>query len=202
MPAGPAARQIDFTINDSVSANVSPYTLSAQLQPWLGADWWGLNVSLPLMKRPQANLWIAWMAELRGKLNVFSIGDPLGAHPVGIPQGAPIIDCSSPGYNLPMATMLYTRGWKPGELRLLLPGDYLQVGYRLYMVSGVSPVNADATGHASFPIWPSIREMPTDGEPIILNKTTGLFRLADNQRQWTANYLKVYPLAFKCNEAR
>lgn len=203
MPPKPAPRQIDFGISDSVGESVSPFTRQSQVQLFPGADWWTLNVSMPMMKRPWANEWIAWLAELRGKYNVFQIGDPSGATPLGTPQGAPVVDSAdSAGYNLTTSTTLYTRGWKPSTLRLLLPGDYLQIGYRLHFVSGVAAVNSDATGKANFSIWPSIREYPTDGEPIILHNTTGLFRLATNTRNWSANYLKVVPIAFKCKEAR
>jgi hypothetical protein len=203
MPAKPAPRQIDFGMSDSIGETVSPFTRQSQVQQWMGADWWTLNVSMPSMKRPWASEWIAWLAELRGKYNVFQVGDPSGAKPQGVPQGIPVVDCAdSAAYNLPGTTTLYTRGWKPNTQRLLLPCDYLQIGYRLHIVSGLSTVNSDANGKANFSIWPSIRELPTDGEPIILHNTTGLFRLASNTRNWTANYLKVIPIAFKCKEAR
>jgi hypothetical protein len=202
MPATPAARQIDFTIHDSVGETQSPFTMQSQVQAWPGADWWELNVSLPAMKRPAANAWIAWLMELRGKLNVFSIGDPLGAHPLGAPQGAPVCDGTSPGYNLAMSTTLFTKGWKPSTLRLLLPGDYLQVGYRLHQVAGVVPIGSDSAGKAQVSVWPSLREQPVDGQAIVLNKTTGLFRLSDNKRDWTARQTKTYTIAFKATEAR
>jgi hypothetical protein len=207
LPPRPAPRQIDFGITDSIGESVSPFTRQSQVQQFPGADWWTLNISLPVMKRPFANPWIAWLAELRGKWNVFQIGDPSGATPLGTPilgtgMATPLIDGSSAGYNLTTATTLYTRGWKPNTLRLLLPGDYLQIGYRLHIVSGISAVSSDSSGKANFSIWPSIRELPTDGEPIILHNTTGLFRLATNTRNWTANYLKIVPIAFKCKEAR
>jgi hypothetical protein len=203
LPPRPVPRQIDFSISDSVGENVSPFTRQSQVQLWPGADWWSLNVSMPAMKRPWANNWIAWLAALQGKFNAFQIGDPSGIAPLGTPMGSPVCDCSYPGYNLTTANVLHTRGWTPNKYRLLLPGDYLQIGYRLHFVTyACAAVNSDANGNAAIPVWPSIRELPADGQPILLHNTSGLFRLETNTRNWTANYLKVIPVGFKCKEAR
>jgi hypothetical protein len=201
MPAAPVPRQIDFGVFDSVGETQSPFTLWSQFQPWPGADWWTMNVSLPSMSQANANVWIAWLMELRGKTNVFQIGDPSGAVACGAPMGNPVMDCSAPANNLPMSTTLYTRGWMPNRSRLLLPGDYLQIGYRLHKVL-TAQVASDGNGDAQINIWPSIREQPTDGEQVIVSKTTGLFRLAENERGWTARETRLVGLSFKCVEAR
>ena len=59
-------------------------------------------------------------------------------------------------------------------------GDYLQIGQRLHMVIS-QDVDSDDQGSATINIWPSIREAPNDGDPIILNNPTGLFRLKSKQ---------------------
>lgn len=199
MPSTPVARQIDFTANDSVGYSQSPFTLQAQTIYWPGADWWEANVSLPAMKSGTTlNKWIGWMLALRGKANVFQLGDPLGAIPQGHPQGTPVID----GVHLAMATSINTRGWTPNVGMLLMPGDYIQIGYRLHRVAGVTPVNSDANGKATIEIWPSLREAPPDGQALVLANTTGLFRLADNKREWTVRETRSTGLSFKAIEAR
>lgn len=191
-------RQIDFGGTDSVAVNYSPFTMQSQAIQWAGADWWDINVSYAPMKLPQANQLIAFLLSLRGMANVFQIGDPLGAKPQGSPTGTPVVD----GVQQPMGIYLNTRGWTPNRGNLLLPGDYLQLNYRLHRVVGVAPVQSDANGKAQIEIWPSLREAPTDGQSIILTNTTGLFRLSDNRREWTARETRLFGLSFKAIEAR
>ncbi len=198
LPSVIAPRQIDFTATDSVSVTKSPFTMQSQTLQWPGADWWQINVSYAPMKIAQANQFIAFLLSLRGQANVFQIGDPLGVKPLGNPSGTPV--CS--GITAAMSTTLTTRGWTPLRGNLLLPGDYIQLGYRLHRVAGVTPIQSDSSGNASIEIWPSVREATTDGQTITLTNTTGLFRLQDNNRDWTARETKVFGISFKAIEAR
>jgi hypothetical protein len=174
--------------------------MQSQVQQWPGADWWELDVQLPPLSLTSARTWRAWFAALRGKANVFQVGDPLGQTPGGTPSGAPL-GVVSATENQPMATFLYTCGWTPNKNNLLLPGDYLQLGNRLHIVSGVSPVNSDANGNATIEIWPSLRESAS-GVTVQTSSCTGLFRLADNKRQFSENYTRLFGLTFKAIEAR
>jgi hypothetical protein len=197
MPSSPAWRQLDFSAFDSVGIVQSPFTLQTQTQYWVGADHWTVNASLPPMSYTNARAWVAFLLECRGRLNVFSIGDPLGKKPSGSPTGTPVV---STNYNLVTSTSLLTRGWRASTNRLLLPGDYIQIGYRLHAV--VDPVNSDSSGNATINLWPSLRDTTTDGQAITLTNTTGLFRLASNQRDFTFRETKTVGLSFKCEECR
>lgn len=199
MPAAPGARSIKFGMNDSVGDSPNPWTRQSQYQQWPGADWWELDVQLPPLTLPQIRQWRAWFAALRGKANVFQIGDPFGA-PGGSPKGNPAGAVSST-LNGPMATTLYTSGWTANKYNLLLPGDYIQLGYRLHMVAGAAAVNSDGSGDAAIEIWPSLRETAS-GVALKLAKTSGLFRLADNRREYSENYTRLFGLTFKAMEAR
>jgi hypothetical protein len=177
IPSAPAWRQLDFSAHDSVGVTQSPFTLQTQTQYWPGADYWTVNASLPPMSYAKARAWVAFLLECRGRLNAFQLGDPLGKRPSGTPAGTPLVS----GTNAATSTSLVTRGWRISTNRLLLPGDYFQIGYRLYVVvSGA--VNSDSSGNATINIWPSLREQVTDGTAIITTNCTGLFRLATNQR--------------------
>jgi hypothetical protein len=61
-------------------------------------------------------------------------------------------------------------------------------------------VNSSAIGKANFAVWPSLREQPADGTPITLANTVGLFRLADNTRQWSYDVAQLYGISFKAAE--
>ena len=122
------------------------------------------------------------------------------AAPVGNPKGVPVVDTSVSSNNLPMTTVLHTRGWKASSYRLLLPNDYFQIGYRLHRVCEV--VNSDASGNAELVIWPSLREQPADGTALVLNRPKGVFRLNANRRPVQASATRLTTLSFACTEVR
>jgi len=109
---------------------------------------------MPPMRDAQARAWFAWLLGLQGVAGVFQIGDPLGAQPLGTGAGAPVV--SGAGQT---GTVLNTLGWTGANA--LLPGDYLQIGYRLYRNLGIVGPGAQALS-----IWPQIRESPLDGAVI------------------------------------
>ena len=121
-----------------------------------------------------------------------SRGVPLGAQPLGTGAGAPVV--SGAGQT---GSVLNTSGWTGANA--LLPGDYLQIGYRLYNNLGV--VNADGSGNATLSIWPQLRESPADATAIVLNNTQGLFRLKANSRKYSMLANRTYGLQFDIREA-
>jgi hypothetical protein len=200
MPKSPAPKQLDMEITDSVSQVQSPFTLATQMQVWPGAERWNCNVSMPPMKRPISNPWVAWLMSLQGILNTFLMGDATHAIPAGNPAGTPLVDGTVSGYNLPAFYVLHTKGWTPNTGNLLLAGDYIQLGVRLHRLT--KTVNSDANGNAVLNIWPAIREMPGDGQLLIVSDTRGLWRLAENKRAWTEFNTQIVPLSWKMTEAR
>jgi hypothetical protein len=180
-PAAPAT--IDWELHDTVAQTTSPYTNQTQTQIWAGCDFWAGEFSMPPLTNAQRAAWLVFLAELRGVANVFQMSDPKCLHPTGDLQGAvPVVDGTVGTNNQSASTQLYIRGLKANSSRVLMPGDKLQIGYRLHMILG-APVNADSSGKANFPIYPSIREAPSDGASITLSSPKGLFRLAENMRK-------------------
>ena len=133
-------------------------------------------------------------------LNQFYLTDPNHAQPAGTPLGTSAGAPCVAGVNLAMATVLNTKGWLPSTMGHLLPGDQLQIGQRLHRV--LEQVNSDANGDASISIWPSIREVTTDGDPLTLNNPQGLFRLAENRRSVLTTETLLSGISLKCLEAR
>lgn len=200
MPASPVPMQIDLDITDAVAMVQSPFSLATQMQVWPGAESMVWNVSMPPMKTSTALAWTAWMKSLQGILNVFQMGDSNHKTPMGSVSGTPLVDGTSGSYNLPTTTSLHTKGWTANAANVLLPGDYIQIGYRLHTV--LQPVTADSGGKATVNIWPSIREQPTDGQTVITSNTQGIWRLVDNKRSWTERANKMVGISFKIVEAR
>ena len=187
-------------MHDTVATVASPFTMQMQTQTWPGADWWEATLSMPPMPRLTAAAWVAFLAQCRGQQCVFLLGDSAGVAPLGRIEGQPVIDGTVGTNNQPASTVLYTRGWTPFSHRVLLPGDYVQIGQRLYMCLDI--VASDGSGNAVFNVWPSIREQPADGAAMIFRNTAGLFRLADNARSWTADVMQLFGVSIHCTEVR
>jgi len=191
---------IEVSMTDAVSLVSSPFTGQTQAQQWPGADAWSGTLTLPPLTQDEADIWTSFLAELRGMANAFFLGDPMKRNPKGNAVGLPVVDMSVTGTNIAGTQTLYTRGWTANSFGLLLTGDYLQVGNRLHKV--LDRINSDATGKAQIPIWPSLRELPTDGEAIILNNPKGLFRLASNKRTWSSSADLTTHISFQIQEFR
>ena len=118
-----------------------------------------------------------------------------------LPTGSiPVVNNGGGVNNLTGATNLVTAGWAVSKARILLPGCYLQIGYRLHMV--LQTVSSDSGGNATINVWPSIREQPTDASAINFNAPKGLFRLADNARQVSVAVTRLGAIGVKCVEAK
>lgn len=200
-PLSPGFRSILLRMNDTVAETRSPFTGTSQVQQWPGADWWEAEIEMPPLQTGQTAAWQAWLASLQGKGNVFAIGDPSRPQPQNpVTSSLPVCATGGGSVNLTGSINLVTRGWRASQARILLPGDYLGIGYRLHMV--LQPVSTDSGGNATINIWPSLREQPADGESIVLNSPRGLFRLADNARQISIAVTSLAAVGFKCVEAR
>ena len=194
LPSKPSFSQAEFTMQDKVAANPSPWTQQAQILDWQ-VDWWEAKASLPQMTRLQAQQWMAFLAEIRGMGGAFLLGDPLASSPSGLARGIPVVN----GANASRSGVLNIRGLAPSLYGQLLPGDYLQIGMRLHM--NLDTANSDSSGNASLNIWPRIREAPNDGDPVILHNPRGLFRLADNKRTYSLAVTKLYGISISLTEA-
>lgn len=200
LPSCPGPSAIRFSMFDAIGVNESPYDLSIETLQWPGADRFSATVTLPPMSVATAAPWQAFLAELRGRLNVFQLVDPSAPQsPRGNARGSsPEVDSTSP--NAQWTTTLGTTGWLPNTLKVLRAGDRFQIGYRYHRV--VEDVNSDSSGNAQLPIWPSLREQPTAGTKLVLSLPKGLFRLATNVREvnWSPDRAVTFNLA--CVEAR
>lgn len=178
----------------------NPFTQQSRQQAWLGGDIWQGTIELPKMTRSQASQWIAFLMAMRGITNCFLLGDPSVAIPQGTPTGIPLVDGAISTNNLAMQTQLVTKGWAPNKVGNLQVGDYIQVGNRMHTV--LKRVDSDGSGAATLQLWPSLREQPADGTPIITHNAKGLFRLAQNKRTWSADYTRLFGLSFQIVEAK
>ncbi len=187
-PSSPAFREIDWTAIDTVAVATAPFTQQQKAQNWQASLLTG-TVTLPPMKRRDANAWIAFMLECQGQSACFFIGDSAGGVPLGTAEGSPMTSGSvQQGYSLA------TTGWTPNQPSLLEVGDYVQAGLRLFRC--LTAASSDGNGNSTFTIWPQVREPMPNGTPLIITNPVGLFRLATNQRSSSESYLTTYGLSF------
>jgi len=197
-PTTPGLRSLDISVKDATATVNSPYTGQTQAQLWPGGDMLLGTVTLPPMQRADADNWESALMQCRGMAYAFQMGDPLRQTPRGNPSGnAQCVDSSA--NNVAMSTYLDTTGWTPSTANLLLPGDYIQIGYRLHRA--LDPVSSDSGGNATISIWPSLREAPANAN-VITSGTQGLWRLASNQRDWSSDYTGFTHMSFKIQEYR
>jgi len=163
---------ITWDAHEVVSTNTSPFTGTMEIYDYM-ASWMEGQVSFPPMHRGSSDAWSAFVLQCRGQANAFMIGDPKAALPKGSAKGSPVVSgAGQTGYNL------VTRGWAASVTSTLLPGDYIQIGYRLYKV--LNAVNSDSSGNATLAVWPNLRDLPADGVTVQTRNCKGLFRLAAN----------------------
>lgn len=200
LPTSRGPKMVDIKLYDSIGKVRSIFTGQNQRQQWPGADLLTGTITLPKLTQLQADDWEAFFAECRGSLNAFLIGNPLKTQPNGSVAGTPLIDNTVAGGNVARSQTLGLKGFTPSATKVLARNDWIQIGYRLHMVP--VDINADSSGKATIPIWPSIREVPTDGGALITTNPVGLMSLADNDRGWSADETRLTSISFAIQEYR
>ena len=189
MPGWPAPSSIDFRGQDIVAVVPSAFTGQVQIQNWQ-ASWLEASVQMPPMTDANFRVWAAWLLSTQGMNAVFLFGDPIGGRaPLGTGAGAITVSgAGQKGYSLNVIG-----GSGPN---CLLPGDYIQIGFRLYR--NLAVYNG---GSATLSIWPQIRESPPDTAPVITTNTQGMFRLLSNTRKFSVTNERVWGMQFEIREA-
>ena len=190
-------RSVELRAVNAVIYEMSPFTFAGQAQASSG-QMWQADVTLPPMKREDAEKWIAWLVSLRGQFGTFNMGDPSAATPRGVATGTPRVNGASQtgeDLNIDGCTANVT-GW-------LKAGDYIQLGTAgtatLHKV--LADVNTNASGETTLSLWPHIRSAPADNATVVVSDTVGRFRLASNESSWSINEATIYGITFSAREA-
>lgn len=179
----PAPKSIEWDFVDTVGVARSPFSLQQQLYNWQ-ASLIRASLSYPQMSNTNATAWRVFFASLQGVSCIFQFGDPMNTAPQNMAATAGAVSGSGQtGYTLDTTSTDLT------------PGDWIQVGLRLYMVQAVS---GGVLG-----IWPQLRESPATGTDLIITNTQGLFRLTNNDRRFAVSTEqgRTYSFTFEIEEA-
>ena len=197
LPSHTGIRNIDMRAVNAVVYEMSPFTFAGQAQASAG-QMWQADVTLPPMKRSDAEQWIAWLVSLRGRLGTFTMGDPLGCQPRGAGGGTSRVngaDQTGEDLNIDGCTPDIT-GW-------LKAGDYVQIGSDATATLHKVLVDADTngSGETTLSLWPHVRTAPSDNALIVYTNTVGRWRLSSNESGWNVNEAAIYGITFSAMEA-
>jgi hypothetical protein len=197
IPTSKGLAKIRLTANNVVGVSQSPFTAKQQVYKYTG-QFWEADISLPPMKRADAEYWISFLLKLNGSYGTFLLGDPNGATARGVATGTPLVKGASQ-----TGSDLITDGWTPNTTGILKAGDYIQLGTGstslLHKV--LDDVNSDGSGNATLTLWPDLRSAPSDNAEIVVSAPKGVFRLTANQQAWDINEATFYGITFGAREA-
>lgn len=191
---------INLMARNVIGSTVSPFNLKQQIHKHVGQRW-EADITLPPMKRAEAEVWISFFMKLYGSYGTFTMGDPNAATPRGsaaTTAGTPVVNGASQ-----TGGELAIDGLPTSETGYLLAGDYIQLGTgataQLYKV--LDDVDTNASGEATVTIWPDLRSSPSDGATVAVSSAVGLFRLGTNVTDWQINQAGFYSMTFGAIEA-
>tara|TARA_B110000444_G_C18780653_1_gene567246 strand:+ start:110 stop:736 length:627 start_codon:yes stop_codon:yes gene_type:complete len=186
----------EWRIKRTVAVSQSQFSYESVAYDF-GGSVWSTNVTLPPMKREQADEWQVFFMQLHGRYGTFKLGDPdsktiqggldsvinvNGAHSVGA------YDISIE--NATASTLIFKKG------------DYIQFGsgatQKLHMIVG--DVTSAGNGTATVPIEPPLKSALVDDSSIAYTNTTCIMRMDSNELYWTADQLSLYGITFSCTE--
>lgn len=199
LPTHTGIAQIELRTINAVAYSRSPFTFSGQVHAYAG-QMWQADVTLPPMKRDDAEQWVAWLISLKGQLGTFYLGDPNATTPRGSARDADTITVNGATTS---GSTIDIQSAPLSQTDYLKAGDYMQVGSgtsrQLFKV--LQDVSTDSTGSATVDVWPNVRTSIADNAPVTVQSTQGLFRLSSNETSWSVNEASVYGLTFGAMEA-
>ena len=198
-PTGGVASIRLIARNATAIAN-SPFSFSQQVYRHQGQAW-EADISLPPMKREDAEVWVSFLLRLRGQYGTFLLGDPLGATPRGsaaTTPGTPVVNGAGQ-----TGDFLNITGLPTSTSNYLRAGDYIQLGTgsssTLHKV--LEDVDTDASGNATLNLFPQVRTAPNNSATVTVEDCVGVFRLNDNATSWDINSASIYGITFGAIES-
>ena len=199
LPTHTGIAQIELRATNAVAYSRSPFTSAGQAHAYAGKAWQA-DVTLPSMKREDAERWVAWLISLKGQLGTFYLGDPAATTPLGSARDTDTIlvdGAASSGDTIAIDSA------PESQTNYLKAGDYMQIGTgvnrQLFKV--LNDVDTDGTGSATVDVWPNVRTSIADDAAVTVQSAQGIFRLAGNEQSFSINEASIYGITFGAIEA-
>jgi len=186
----------NFSLTRAVAVTTSPFTFQTQVHQHQG-EFWRTVISLPPMLRANANIWLSFLLQLRGRRGTFKIGDQDAKTITGVATGTIRVNGASQTGN-----QVALDGFANSTNNVFKAGDYIQIGSYLYMV--IEDVNSNSSGEANVKIEPALRssiETINDDTTVVYSNTTTLMRLDTNELGWQTDKVSKYGISFSASEA-
>lgn len=194
LPSHTGIASIQLMAINSVAYSRSPFTFAGQAHAYAG-QMWQADVTLPPMKRADAEQWIAFLVSLRGQFGTFYLNDPSATSPRGTVSTNSDVNSATGSAGDSTISVTITSG------ETLLAGDYIQIGTTSSRTLHKVLVDATGTGSAQdIEIWPALRENKSSAGVNVVN-ASGVFRLASNEQAWSVNEASIYGITFGAVEA-
>ena len=199
MPTHTGIRSVELRATNAVAYSRSPFTFSGQAHAYAGKAWQA-DITLPPMKRTNAEQWIAFLLSLKGQLGTFYLGDPRACTPLGSARDADTIlvnGAVSSGDTVNIDSAPASRS------DYLKAGDYMQIGTgtsrQLFKV--LTDVDTNGSGQATVDVWPNVRTTIANNSAVTVQSAKGIFRLITNEQAFSINEASVYGITFGAIEA-
>lgn len=199
LPTHTGIARIELRATNAVAYSRSPFTFAGQAHAYAGKAWQA-DVTLPSMKREDAERWVAWLISLKGQLGTFYLGDPAATTPLGSARDTDTIlvdGAVSSGDTIAIDSA------PASQTDYLKAGDYMEIGTgvnrQLFKV--LNDVDTDGTGSATVDVWPNVRTSIADDAAVTVQSAQGIFRLASNEQSFSINEASIYGITFGAIEA-
>jgi hypothetical protein len=190
LPTTIGIANIELRAKSAVAISQSPFTFKTQTIVYQG-QMWAASITIPPVKRQDAESWIAFLLALNGPQGTFLLGDPNGTALRGTATAATIT--GSAGSSTVSAVV------PSGET--LLAGDYIQLGTGSDSTLHKVVQNYTGTGSsANLEIWPRLRKVRSSVSATLSN-ARGLFRLSNQETSFNIGTSSSYGIQFECMEA-
>lgn len=168
---GPNPSSQNWRLESNAKTFRSPFNGSSQTVRFPGSRW-RCTVQYAVLEEAQARKIEAVLAALDGEYGRVRLRDwgRDGKSPAGTPL---VSDAEQTG------VLLATKGWKANTV-VLRAGDYFTVNSELKKVT--ADVTSNASGAASIPFAPMLRNPPAANAAIEVQNPWGIFKLADNSQ--------------------
>ena len=195
LPTHTGIRSVSFRARNAVAYSMSPFTFAGQAHQYAG-QMWEADITLPAMRRSNAEQWNAFLLSLNGQAGTFLLGDPNGATPRGTAAASP----GTPIITDQTGSTISVTGAATSQTGWLLAGDYIQLGAATTATLHKVLVDADTdgSGNATLEVWPAVRG--TRSGSVVVSNAVGKFRLAENVSGWNADVAQ-YGITFSAMEA-
>jgi len=198
LPTALGIANIEFRAINAVAYSRSPFTFAGVSYEYAG-KMWQADITLPPMKRENAEQWIAWLISLKGQKGTFYLNDPAAVTPLGSARDSDTVTLN--GIATAGDNTIDITSAPASQTDYLKAGDYLQVG-SLQLFKVLTDVDTDSSGEATVDVWPDVRStVISSGTSVSFESAKGKFRLASNESAFSINEASTYGISFGAIEA-